>query len=36
MQETRPEVETRVYDCGHAPSLNVPEQVEPIRELLAR
>lgn len=36
MKETRPEVETRVYDCGHAPSLNVPEQVDPIRELLAR
>jgi pimeloyl-ACP methyl ester carboxylesterase len=33
MRERRPEIETRVYDCGHAPSLNVPEQVEPIREL---
>jgi pimeloyl-ACP methyl ester carboxylesterase len=36
MTETRPGTETRVYDCGHAPSLNVPEQVDPIRELLAR
>jgi pimeloyl-ACP methyl ester carboxylesterase len=36
MKELRPEVETRVYDCGHAPSLNVSEQVDPIRELLAR
>ena len=36
MCESRPEVETVVVDCGHAPSLNVPEQVEPIRELFAR
>ncbi|MEF8840987.1 MAG: alpha/beta hydrolase [Haloarculaceae archaeon] len=36
MREARPEIETRVYDCGHAPSLNVPEQVGPIRELFAR
>lgn len=35
MQLLRPEVETREYDCGHAPSLNVPEQVEPIRSLLS-
>ena len=36
MCERRPGIETRVYDCGHAPSLNVPEQIEPIRELFAR
>jgi len=36
MCETRPGIETRVYDCGHAPSLNVPEQVEPVRELFER
>jgi pimeloyl-ACP methyl ester carboxylesterase len=36
MRERRPEIETRTYDCGHAPSLNVPEQVEPIRGLFAR
>lgn len=33
MQELRPGIETREYDCGHAPSLNVPDQVYPIREL---
>ena len=36
MRERRPEIDTRTYDCGHAPSLNVPEQIEPIRELFAR
>lgn len=36
MRERRPEIETVVVDSGHAPSLNVPEQVEPIRELFAR
>ena len=36
MRERRPEIETVTVDCGHAPSLNVPEQVEPIRELFAR
>lgn len=36
MCERRPEIETVVVDSGHAPSLNVPEQVEPIRELFDR
>jgi pimeloyl-ACP methyl ester carboxylesterase len=36
MRERRPEIETVLVDCGHAPSLNVPEQIEPIRELFAR
>ena len=36
MRERRPEIETVVVDSGHAPSLNVPEQVEPIRELFER
>lgn len=34
MQATR-DIETHEYDCGHAPSLNVPEQVDPIRRFLA-
>jgi pimeloyl-ACP methyl ester carboxylesterase len=34
MQATR-DVEAHEYDCGHAPSLNVPEQVDPIRRFLA-
>ena len=34
MQERRPEIVTREIDCGHAPALNVDEQVRPIRELL--
>jgi pimeloyl-ACP methyl ester carboxylesterase len=36
MCDRRPEIETRVYDCGHAPSLNVPDQIGPIRELFER
>jgi pimeloyl-ACP methyl ester carboxylesterase len=36
MKERRPEIETLVVEgCGHAPVLNVPEQVDPIREFLA-
>ncbi|MFC5971580.1 alpha/beta fold hydrolase [Halomarina salina] len=35
MQERRPDVETHVYDCGHAPSLNVPEQNHPIERFLS-
>jgi pimeloyl-ACP methyl ester carboxylesterase len=34
MRETR-DIEAYEYDCGHAPSLNVPEQVDPIRSFLA-
>jgi pimeloyl-ACP methyl ester carboxylesterase len=33
MRERR-DVESQVVDCGHAPALNVPEQVDPIREFL--
>lgn len=32
MLELQPEAETVEVDCGHAPSLNVPAQTEPIRE----
>jgi pimeloyl-ACP methyl ester carboxylesterase len=35
MRERRPEVETKTFDCGHAPSLNVPEQTDPIERFLA-
>lgn len=35
MQEAQPDAETVEVDCGHAPSLNVPEQIEPIREFFA-
>ena len=34
MRETQPDAETLVVDCGHAPSLNVPAQIGPIREFL--
>ena len=36
MRERRPEIETLVVDSGHAPSLNVSDQVEPVRELFER
>jgi len=35
MLETQPDAETVEVDCGHAPSLNVPAQIEPIREFFA-
>jgi len=35
MCETQPDAETLVVDCGHAPSLNVPAQIGPIREFLS-
>lgn len=35
MQRRRPEIETLVVDCGHAPALNVDEQVDPLRAFLA-
>ena len=35
MQETQPDAEALLVDCGHAPVLNVPEQIEPIRTFLA-
>jgi pimeloyl-ACP methyl ester carboxylesterase len=35
MQETQPAAETLEVDCGHAPSLNVPEQIDPIRRFLS-
>ena len=35
MCESQPEAETLVVDCGHAPSLNVPAQLGPIREFLS-
>jgi len=34
MQSRRPEIETRTYDCGHAPALNVPEHTDSIVSLL--
>jgi pimeloyl-ACP methyl ester carboxylesterase len=34
MRETR-DIETHEFDCGHAPSLNVPEQIEPMRVFLS-
>lgn len=33
MQRRRPEIETVLVDCGHAPSLNTATQIEPIRAL---
>ncbi|MES3517488.1 MAG: alpha/beta hydrolase [Natronomonas sp.] len=33
MQRRRPAIETLEIDCGHAPALNVEEQIEPIRSL---
>ncbi|WP_299269071.1 alpha/beta fold hydrolase [Halorientalis sp.] len=35
MQEVQPEAETVEVDCGHAPALNTPEQIDPIWELFA-
>jgi pimeloyl-ACP methyl ester carboxylesterase len=35
MQEVQPDAETVEVDCGHAPALNTPEQIEPIREFFA-
>ena len=35
MRERRPDVETETFDCGHAPSLNVPEQNDPIERFLS-
>ena len=35
MQRRRPEIETVLVDCGHAPSLNTEKQIEPIRSLFA-
>lgn len=34
MQETQPDAETIEVECGHAPALNVPEQIDPIRAFL--
>lgn len=34
MRERKPDMETLVVDCGHAPALNVPEQTDPLREFL--
>ncbi len=33
MQSRRPEIETRTFDCGHAPALNVPEMIDPVVSL---
>jgi pimeloyl-ACP methyl ester carboxylesterase len=35
MLEVQPDAETVEVDCGHAPALNTPEQIDPIRELFA-
>ncbi|WP_424017224.1 alpha/beta fold hydrolase [Halorientalis pallida] len=35
MCEAQPEAETVEIDCGHAPALNTPEQIDPIREFFA-
>ncbi len=35
MQARQPAAETLEIDCGHAPALNVPEQIDPIRTFLA-
>lgn len=35
MRDRRPGVEMLEVDCGHAPSLNVPEQIQPIQAFLA-
>ncbi|MFB6142549.1 MAG: alpha/beta fold hydrolase [Halorientalis sp.] len=35
MQEVQPGAETVEVDCGHAPALNVPAQITPIREFFA-
>lgn len=34
MQARQPAAETLEIDCGHAPALNVPEQIDPIRAFL--
>lgn len=34
MQSRQPAAETLEIDCGHAPALNVPEQIDPIRAFL--
>lgn len=34
MVTARPDVEVAEFDCGHAPALNVSEQIDPIREFL--
>jgi pimeloyl-ACP methyl ester carboxylesterase len=35
MLDVQPDAETVEIDCGHAPALNTPEQIEPIREFFA-
>ncbi|WP_193767619.1 alpha/beta fold hydrolase [Halorientalis pallida] len=35
MIETQPDAETVEIDCGHAPALNTPEQIDPIRDFFA-
>lgn len=35
MKERKPDAKTLEIDCGHAPALNVDEQIEPIRAFLA-
>ena len=35
MLEVQPDAETVEIDCGHAPALNTPEQIEPIRDFFA-
>ena len=35
MLEVQPDAETVEIDCGHAPALNTPEQIEPIRGFFA-
>lgn len=34
MRARRPAIDTRTYDCGHAPALNVRDQIDPIVSLL--
>jgi pimeloyl-ACP methyl ester carboxylesterase len=36
MLERQPDTEVLDVECGHAPALNVDEQIEPIRDFLAR
>jgi pimeloyl-ACP methyl ester carboxylesterase len=36
MVELQPDAETVEVDCGHAPALNVPAQLDPVREFFAR
>lgn len=35
MLDRRPDARSLEVDCGHAPALNVPEQIQPIEEFLA-